>query len=359
MKALILVGGFGTRLRPLTFSKPKPLVEFCNLPILEHQIAALAEVGVNEVVLAVSYRPEDMAQALKAMEEKYKIKLTVSLEEEPMGTAGPLALARAHLSDGEVFFVFNSDVTCEYPLKEMLEFHRKHGGEGTICVTRVDEPSKYGVVVHDAAGKIQHFVEKPQTFVGNHINAGLYCFSPKILDRIGLRPTSIEKEVFPLMADEGQLFALVLPGYWMDIGQPKDYLTGMGLHLAALRKHSPERLASGEGVRGNVLFDPTATVGKGCLLGPDVVVGPGCVVEDGVRLTKTTLLRGAKVGSHTIVAGSIIGWDSTLGRWCRVENGAVLGEDVSLADEKIINGAIILPHKSLKDNYYKPGEIVM
>jgi len=352
------------------------------------------QVGVNEVVLAVSYRPEDMAQALKAMEEKYKIKLTVSLEEEPMGTgvrpccagpvaassccrcceyfdralraaltlvcaAGPLALARAHLSDGEVFFVFNSDVTCEYPLKEMLEFHRKHGGEGTICVTRVDEPSKYGVVVHDAAGKIQHFVEKPQTFVGNHINAGLYCFSPKILDRIGLRPTSIEKEVFPLMADEGQLFALVLPGYWMDIGQPKDYLTGMGLHLAALRKHSPERLASGEGVRGNVLIDPTATVGKGCLLGPDVVVGPGCVVEDGVRLTKTTLLRGAKVGSHTIVAGSIIGWDSTLGRWCRVENGAVLGEDVSLADEKIINGAIILPHKSLKDNYYKPGEIVM
>lgn len=360
MKALILVGGFGTRLRPLTLSKPKPLVEFCNVPILEHQIAALAEVGVSEIVLAVSYRPEDMREALKAMEEKYKVKLVVSVEEEPLGTAGPLALARTHLAaDGEVFFVFNSDVTCEYPLKELLAFHAKHGCEGTICVTRVNEPSKYGVVVHDASGKIQHFVEKPQTFVGNHINAGLYCFSPKILDRIPLKPTSIEKEIFPVMADEGQLWAMVLPGYWMDIGQPRDYLTGQALHLAALRKRSPEKLASGAGIKGDVLIDPSAVVGAGCVLGPDVVIGPGCVVEDGVRITNSCLLKGARVQSHALVSGSIVGWSSNLGKWSRVESGAVLGEDVSLGDERIIHGAIILPHKSLKDNYLKAGEIVM
>ena len=109
--------------------------------------------------------------------------------------AGPVALAREHLDDGEPFFVFNSDITCEYPLQDLLDFHRRHGKEGTICVTRVAEPSKYGVVVSNEHGCIQHFVEKPQTFVGNRINAGLYVFNPSILDRIEPRPMSIEKEV--------------------------------------------------------------------------------------------------------------------------------------------------------------------
>lgn len=226
-------------------------------------------------------------------------------------------------------------------------------------VTRVDEPAKYGVVVHDAAGKIQHFVEKPQTFVGNHINAGLYCFSPSILDRIELRPTSIEKEIFPRMADEGQLFAMVLPGYWMDIGQPKDYLTGMGMHLASLRRHAPERLASGAHIRGNVLIHPTATVGEGCLLGPDVVIGPGCIIEAGVRMERTNLFANVHVESHSLLTSTIVGWASTIGKWCRVEGTTVLGEDVQLADQKILNGAIILPHKAIKDSVYTPGTIIM
>lgn len=235
----------------------------------------------------------------------------------PISAAGPLALARKHLDDGsgDPFFVFNSDVTCEYPLKDLLAFHRSHGKEGTIMVTRVDEPSKYGVVVHDATGRIQHFVEKPQTFVGNHINAGLYCFNPSILNRIELRPTSIEKEVFPVMADEGQLFAMVLPGYWMDIGQPKDYITGMCLHLASLRKRQPERLASGPQYKGDVLVHPSAVIGAGCTIGPNVVIGAGCVVEDGARITRTTLLQGTKVCAHAYVSSSIIGWNSTVGKW--------------------------------------------
>lgn len=237
----------------------------------------------------------------------------------PPPAAGPLALARKHLDDGsgEPFFVFNSDVTCEYPLRDLLAYHRSHGREGTIMVTRVDEPSKYGVVVHDATGRIQHFVEKPATFVGNHINAGLYCFSPSMLRRIELRPTSIEKEVFPVMADEGQLFAMVLPGYWMDIGQPRDYLTGMCMHLASLRKRTPAALAAGPQYRGDVLVHPTAVVGAGCLIGPNVVIGPGCVVEDGARISRATLLQGTRVAAHAYLNSCIIGWNSTIGKWVR------------------------------------------
>jgi mannose-1-phosphate guanylyltransferase len=302
-----------------------------------------------------------MMESLRAFEAKYKITVVCSLEETPMGTAGPLALARAHLDDGsgEPFFVFNSDVTCEYPLKELLAFHRAHGREGTILVTRVDEPSKYGVVVHDAAGRIQHFVEKPQTFVGNHINAGMYCFSPSVLDRIPLRPTSIEKEVFPVMADEGQLMAMVLPGYWMDIGQPRDYLTGMCMHLASLRKRAPGALAVGAHIVGDVLVHPTATLGAGCRLGPNVVVGPGCVIEDGARVVRSTVLARARVRAHSYVASSIVGWASTVGQWARVEGGAVLGEDVQVADETAVNGALILPHKTVKDSVLTPGQIIM
>ena len=186
MKALILVGGYGTRLRPLTLSKPKPLVEFANKPMMMHQIEALVEAGVNQVVLAVSYRAESLEKALSVEAERLGITITFSHEEEPLGTAGPLALSRKILeSNDEPFFVLNSDVICDFPFRKMVDFHMKHGREGTIVVTKVDEPSKYGVVVYEQqSGKIHKFVEKPQEFVSNKINAGMYIFKPSVLNRI-------------------------------------------------------------------------------------------------------------------------------------------------------------------------------
>ena len=216
---------------------------------------------------------------LKEWEAKLHIKITCSQEDEPMGTAGPLGLARAILApngDGsdDPFFVLNSDVICDFPLKEMLEFHRAKKAEATVLVTKVEDPSKYGafeggkgggerrrrmrrrrrgneelkkmekahttstlfkkkinptflgVVVVDAEDRVERFVEKPQVFVGDRINAGIYCLSPEVLGRIENRPTSIEKETFPAVAADRKLFAFTLPGYWMDVGQPRDYLTG-------------------------------------------------------------------------------------------------------------------------------------
>lgn len=361
MKALILVGGFGTRLRPLTLSIPKPLVEFANKPMILHQIEALKAVGVTEVVLAINYQPELMLNFLKEFEKKVEIKITCSQETEPLGTAGPLALARDKLVDGsdEPFFVLNSDVINEYPLKEMIEFHKSHKGEASIMVTKVDEPSKYGVVVmEETTGKVEKFVEKPKIFVGNKINAGIYLLNPSVLDRIELRPTSIEKEVFPKIAAEQKLFAMVLPGFWMDIGQPKDYITGLRLYLDSLRKKSSGKLASGSNIVGNVLVDETAVIGDGCLIGPDVAIGPGCVVESGVRLSHCTVMRGVRVKKHACIFSSIIGWHSTVGKWARVENMTILGEDVHVGDEVYSNGAVVLPHKEIKSSILKP-EIVM
>lgn len=361
MKALILVGGFGTRLRPLTLSVPKPLVDFANKPMILHQIEALKVAGVTEVVLAINYQPGVMMSFLKDFEAKLGIKIVCSQEKEPMGTAGPLALAREILDDGsgDPFFVLNSDVISEYPLTQMLEFHKKHGGECSLMVTKVEEPSKYGVVVMDEAnGCVQRFVEKPKTFVGNKINAGIYLLDPSVLKRIELRPTSIEKEIFPLIAAEQKLFAMVLPGFWMDIGQPRDYNTGLRLYLDSCRHRSPEKLATGKHILGNVLVDETAQIGEGCLIGPDVSIGPNCVIEAGVRLSRCTIMRGVQIKKHACVSGSIVGWHSTVGQWVRLENMTVLGEDVHVHDEMYLNGGVVLPHKEIKANILKP-EIIM
>ncbi|XP_038069061.1 mannose-1-phosphate guanyltransferase beta-A-like [Patiria miniata] len=359
MKALILVGGYGTRLRPLTLSRPKPLVEFCNKPMLLHQVEALSAVGVKEIVLAVSYRAELLEQELKEQAKRLGVKITTSHEVEPLGTAGPLALARDILKeDGEPFFVLNSDISCEFPFQEMIDFHKKHGKEGTIVVTKVEEPSKYGVVVYNELGEIQRFVEKPQVFVSNKINAGMYIFNSGILDRIELRPTSIEREVFPQMALDGQLYAMNLQGFWMDVGQPKDFLTGMGMYLNSLKQKNSNTLHSGEGIVGNVLVDPSAKIGANCRIGPNVVIGPDVTIEDGVCIKRSTVLRGTNIKSHAWIDSCLIGWACVVGQWVRMENVCVLGEDVIVKDELYINGGRILPHKSIGTSVTEP-QIIM
>jgi len=337
---------------------PKPLVPFANLPIISHQIEALVKVGVKKIVLAVNVQPEAMLAFLKEAEKKYGVEIVCSQEDVPMGTAGPLALARAHLTqDNEPFFMFNSDVICDFPLEETLAFHKAHGGEGTILVTEVQDPSKYGVVLSNPDGQIQQFIEKPQVFVSNKINAGIYLFNVDILKRIELKPTSIERDIFPLIAKDKKLYSLVLKGYWMDIGQPKDYLSGQVLHLAYVRKTAASSLApAGEGIVGNVLVHPTAKIGAGAVLGPDVVVGEGVVVEAGARVKRSTLLAKAHVKAHALVSSSIIGWASTIGSHARVAD-STLGEDVSVANEISVADVQACPHKGIGANVQ--GQIIM
>lgn len=368
LKALILVGGYGTRLRPLTLSRPKPTVPFCNKPLVIHQIEALAKVGVTTVILAVNYKTDEMALALAPYESKLGVKIEYSQETEPMGTAGPLALARELLlkdsEPNQPFFVLNSDITSEFPFHDLLEFHKQHKKEGTIMVTTVAEPSKYGVVVYDTeCGRIDRFVEKPQHYVGNKINAGMYIFNASILDRIELRPTSIEKEIFPAMAESGELYAMELKGFWMDVGQPKDFLSGMAKCLGSLENRedaeAKKDLRTGAGFVGPVMVDPTATIGEGCLIGPFVTIGPDCVIEDGVRISRSTIMGGARIKAHSWIDSTIVGWQSTVGRWARLEKVTVLGMDVSIADEVYINGAKVLPHKSITESVTDPNAIIM
>jgi mannose-1-phosphate guanylyltransferase len=365
-KALILVGGFGTRLRPLTLTVPKPLVDFANKPMILHQIEALVKVflvnkaGVTDIVLAVNYRPENMKDFVAKYEKELNVTISFSIESEPLGTAGPLALAAKILTkDDTPFFVLNSDVICDFNFEEMLKFHLAHKKEGTIMVTRVDEPSKYGVVVcKQDSDQIDSFVEKPVIFVSNKINAGLYVFNISILKRITPEPTSIEKEIFPVMAKAGELHAMELPGFWMDVGQPKDFLSGTCLYLTSTHKRKPSVLAQGDHIIGNVLIDPTATIGENCKIGPNVVIGAGCIIGDGVRIKRTVVMSDVIIKDHSWVLSSIIGWRSTIGRWTRIEGTSILGDDVTVADEVFFNGATVLPHKSVSYSVPSPRIIM-
>lgn len=286
-----------------------------------------------------------------------------------MGTAGPLALARELLlkdtEPNQPFFVLNSDVTSEFPFRDLLEFHKNHKREGTIMVTTVAEPSKYGVVVYDTqTGRIDRFVEKPQHYVGNKINAGMYIFNSSVLNRIELRPTSIEKETFPAMAEAGELYAMELKGFWMDVGQPKDFLSGMAKYLGSIESRGEESedkrlLATGPNFIGPVMVDPTAQIGENCLIGPFVTVGPGCIIEDGVRISRSTIMGGARIKAHSWIDSTIVGWQCVVGRWARLEKVTVLGMDVTVADEVYINGAKVLPHKSITESVTDPNAIIM
>lgn len=376
LKALVLVGGYGTRLRPLTFTKPKPLVDFVNKPIVLHQIEALVAAGVKHIILAVAFRAHALEEALVHYGEQLGVKIEFSIEDVPLGTAGPIALAQSLLDpeDADPFFMLNADISCVYPFAELLKFHRAHGEEGTIVVTRVDDPSKYGVVVEvpGTGGQIKQFVEKPtgksgQPFLSDRINAGMYIFSKNIIKRIKPVRTSIERQIFPYMAAEGKLYMMELKGYWMDIGQPKDYLVGQKLHLADLRASESTRSDGQKAladpktckIYGSVIVDPTAKIAPTCVLGPNAVIGSGCVVADGARIRDSTIMKGATVGTGAYVNNSIVGEASRIGSWARLEDLCVLGDDVTVPDETFLKGVKVCPHRAVKSSHYASGHVIL
>lgn len=186
----------------------------------------------------------------------------------------------------------------------------------------MEDPTRYGVVVAKEDGLIERFVEKPPVFVSNKINAGLYIFNLDIIDRIENRPTSIEREIFPVMAAEETLYQLELPGYWMDIGQPKDYLIGQGMYIKSQLEKGT--LAAG----ATAIIHPSAQVADSAQLGVNVVIGENCVIGEGCRLRNSTILAGTVLKPYSFISDSIIGWKNTIGSFVRMTDVSCTGEDV-------------------------------
>ena len=327
MKALLIAGGLGTRLRPLTLTRPKHLLPIAGRPHIEHVLDLLARHGVTDIVLLSSYLAEAFAAVIERAHER-GIEIEVALETEPLGTAGALKNAE-HLVDDDTFYAFNGDVLTDVDLTVLLEFHRASGAEGTILLTPVEDPSAYGVVPTDEKGRVTGFVEKPAPAdaVTNEINAGVYVLEPSVLGSIPSgRAVSIEREVFPVLAERGDLYARSTDAYWMDIGTPEKYLQANLDALAgrfvtdAVARPGPDAVVAAAGAR----IDDRARVSSACL-------GHGCVVEEGAVVRNSVLLDGVTVAAGASVVGSV------LGEGVRVGPGATL-DGRTVGDGESVDG---------------------
>lgn len=316
MKAVVLVGGFGTRLRPLTLTTPKQLLPVAGRPMIEGVLSHLAEHGVDEVVLSLGYRPDAFIDAYPRA-VCAGVRLVYAVEPEPMDTAGAVAFAARHAGIDERFLVVNGDVLTDLDVSALVAFHHASGADGTISLTRVDDPSQFGVVPTDDDGRVLAFVEKPprEDAPTDLINAGYYVLEASVLDRIpGGRPVNIERETFPAMVADGVLFARADDAYWLDVGTPQRLLQASLDVLDGLRRGA----SVAEGV---VHIDDGARVVRS-------VIGDGCRVCAGAVVEDSVLLPGVVVERDAVVRGSIVGASAVVSAGSSVLDLTVLGDCV-------------------------------
>lgn len=332
MKALILAGGLGTRLRPLTYTRPKHLLPIANKPHVEHVLDLLQAHDVDEVVLLTSYLADAFAETVESARAR-GMRVEVTHEHEPLGTAGALKNAESVVGD-DTFLAFNGDVLTDVDLGEVVAFHRDRGSVTTILLTPVDDPSAFGVVPTESDGRVTGFIEKPPPGEAptNLINAGVYVFEPSILERIPAGAVwSAERQLFPdLVTDGAPVFALGTDAYWMDIGTPEKYLQA-NLDALAGRYLTPAVADPGERAS---LVDPSATLGEGARVS-SACVGAGSVIEAGAVVERSVLLPGVVVGTGARVIGSTIGQGARVAQGADVLDRAIAdGDDVGTETEE-------------------------
>ncbi len=346
MQAVVLVGGEGTRLRPLTYSTPKPMVPIFGIPFLERTLLRLRDAGITDVILPAGYLPEAITSYF-GTGARLGMKLTYVIEDAPLGTAGALKNIE-HLISGP-FFVLNGDVLTGLDLRAMLAFHKERGGLGAVHLIAVEDPSAFGCVVHDPSGLIEAFIEKPApgTAPTNEVNAGTYLLEPEILEAIPAgRAVSIERETFPqLLAARAPLHAFTTADYWIDLGRPEHYLQAHRDILAG-RLALPGVPSAGRyaGTSGSNYVEPSATVDPASFLGPDAVIGARSRIAAGARIMGSVLWDSVSVGPGASIEGAILASGVSVGAGANIEKGAVIG-----------HGAVIEPGTLIKRDARIPG----
>jgi mannose-1-phosphate guanylyltransferase len=346
VQAIVLVGGEGTRLRPLTFGTPKPMVPIMNVPFLARTMERLYEAGIRDVILPAGYMPQAITEYF-GDGSAFDMKITYVIEDEPLGTAGAIKNVEQYIHGP--FFVLNGDVLTSLDLQAMIAHHKAKGGLGVLHLIRVEDPSAFGCVVHDEGGRISQFVEKPPkgTEPTNEINAGTYLLEKAVLDLIPPgRNVSIERETFPkILADGHALYAYTTDDYWIDLGRPEHYLNAHrdilsgamplklepGLHGPGAAGVHPENVVQPVHIDGSIAIDPSAKVGPNVVLGPGCTIGARARVSDSVLWDGVTIEEGASVEEAIIASGARIGAGAVVGR------GSVIGHDA------VIEPGTVLP----------------
>ena len=345
MKAVILAGGEGTRLRPLTLAVPKPVVPIVDRPFLRHQLDMLGAAGIEDVVFSLAYRPEKI-EAVFGDGRSLAKRIRYLVEATPLGTGGAVKNAEAQLDD--VTVVFNGDVLTDVDLPEVVRRHREAGAAATIVLHPVPNPAAYGLVEFDREQRVTRFVEKPDPsqITTDTINAGIYVLQTKTLELMPKAVNhSIERAFFPaLLARGDRVLAYVHRGYWIDIGTPEKYLQANRDVLSGRFAVDLDGVATAGGwvhptarVEGASLEGPFY-VGPGCTVAPDARIGPGSVLTEsvtvapGAQVRDSVLWTGTEIGDGTTVEGALLAARVRAGRNVRIPSGAILGEGAVLPD---------------------------
>lgn len=341
MKAILLAGGKGTRLRPLTLHTPKPIVPIFSRPFLHYQLDLLRQIPeITEVILSLNYQPRRIEEVFGNGAD-LGINIRYLVEPSPLGTGGAIKFAEPHL-DGPVI-VFNGDVLTQIDLSAVLMLHRERKAKATIVLTPVANPSAYGLVETEADGSVRRFLEKPNPdeITCDTINAGIYVLEPETFDRIPKDTTySIERVYFPSLVERKETFvAYVYRGYWIDIGTPAKYMQVHrdimdGTYQAAPFAGQPRGLVSADGARveeavevtGPCFIDADAIVKPGARIGPYSVIGRQCHIEEGASVEGAILWANNWIGRDAQVRDAILGRNCHVGRNVTIQPGAILGD---------------------------------
>jgi mannose-1-phosphate guanylyltransferase len=340
MKGLILAGGKGTRLRPLTLNTPKPIVPVANAPFLLYQIDLMRSAGIGEVILSLSYQPRKIEDLLKDGTD-YGIGIRYAVEGTPLGTGGAFKNAEDHIDSTTV--VFNGDVLTDLDLSAVVARHRKTNAVATIVLTPVENPSAYGLVETEADGSVRRFIEKPgpDEITCNTINAGVYVLEPSVLRYMPKdEPYSFERGLFPTLLERKELVvSFVHESYWIDIGTPRKYLEVHQDILAG--KFSSRRvppslldrssLPSNASVDSKSIIDADVTIRAGVRI-ENSVIGRNCKIEEGAHITDSVIWGGNTLDNGSHVEGAIVGRGCYIGRFVTLRPGVVLGDKTVATD---------------------------
>jgi mannose-1-phosphate guanylyltransferase len=371
LQALILAGGEGTRLRPLTSSVPKPVVPLAGRPFISYMIEWLRGHGVDEVILSCGFMA-DGVRAVLGDGDRVGVRLHYVEEPRPLGTGGALKLAEDLLQDR--FLMLNGDQLTDIDLTAQLRQHERTGARATIALIAVEDPSAYGLVRQRGDLTVSDFLEKPNAdeIDTNLVNAGVYVLDRSVLGEMAPAGTrfSIERDVFPQLVDQG-LYGYEASGYWMDIGTPRRYLQAtydildgeisseIGRSLAAsggvFWVGEDGDGPGGAGVDGTVhapaVIGPGCTIGAGATVAGRTVLGAGVTLEPEAHVDSSVLLDGARIGSHSRISRSIVGPGAHVGDHCQIDGGAVLGADVKIGSHNRLTAGIrIFPGVKLPDS---------
>lgn len=356
MKAIILVGGEGSRLRPLTTETPKQMLEVAGLTMLERVLDQLYGHGISEVVLALGYRPHVFRSAYP---DGYArgVKLHYAVEQVPLDTAGAIGFAADSAKIAETVVVVNGDVLTDIDLGALVGFHQKRKALATISLVAVDDPSAFGVVPTDRKGKVLAFIEKPdrESAPTNLINAGAYVLSPEVLAMIphGAR-MSIERELFPSLVAAGALFALPSMEYWIDAGTPHNFLRAT---IDIISGKRPGVYPAGQGGPKNVDVSVREKQSGGAGLGTSYIA-PGALVSNSATVSCSAIEAGAVIRNYAKVVNSVILPGATVAEGCFIEDSIIGRHTVLPRDAVVISGSVIARHAVLEPGCRVEGERV-